>query len=1283
MFVTVILANSSNLMAQTSVLHLIPHFHYDVAWLETEDSYGAKGADLIHQYLATAKNDPGYKFVLDQVPLLKYFFRYYPNEIQYLQQLIAEGRCEIFGSLNVQGDEDLVIGESLVRQIIYGQKWYEENLNTRGSGAWNIDDFGHALQMPQVLARSGLKFCAFARGGDLTTRPKYSEFYWMAPDGSKILTHWMPAHYNASSDVGNQENDNTDIQATINKLKASSLTGHMFSLNGDDMTPPRLFLSQAIKNWNSTNADIQLRNSTPSDFFNAVLAKGTAIPQLGPMEFQREFTGCYSSRIDIKQRNRKIEHLMLTSEKISAMASIEGMSFPTDLFNENGADFLINQMHDILPGSAIDPVYIDATARFNRCENAFNRALDNALNNLLSKVNTQPLTGAAAKPLVVFNQLNWARHEILIIPYDAVALPYPFIVTDNTGKEITYQIIGNNYIAFLVDVPSFGYTTYFFQKGITPKVSAIETKQAAINPVLENSDYSVSFNSSGEISSLKDKTITNKDWFRGAIHKANQLTVRADNGNSWEYKRGSEAGSTANFQQAIEIFKGPVVQRTVITGAIPSSSVVHREVRIYEGFRRIDFLTDFNWQGTWNYVFVSFPFNTGTKRVDGVPYGSIERPVGQYPVCMWSDMGTGQEGITLLNKGLPDYEVTADGGNITLLRSHGGPNGNSVDHYMKGFQSFEYSLFPHTGSHIAAGSAQRGWEYNSPLVYRWAENHTGTLASSKSYLTADSTAILSVFNQDDYGYQMRFFNPYNSAIPDYKIKLNASGILKIEETNLMGASSADLSGGSNSLTSFKAMEIKSVRGVLTSPEGSRLIIIPDTAIYLNQGQKGWITIKAVSPSGKLAYSSSGKVRLSSGSASMSFSIDGTNWSNSLDAVLNMGIVKIFLRDTVSGSSEVTATDLSGKLTPVNKSNLFILGYDHLSFIPVDSVLAPLSAECPVTLESRDQRNLRFTGSEVLLVKLKSTKSSLLFSTVNGSWQKELIANISDGQLKFRIRDTVEGKASIVATCVSNPEIKQVSLQNIYTCKNLAQLKTVTADGETNSNERAAYAVDGSLKTKWCSASTEPHWLQVDFGAVTKLDYFVVKHAGAKQAPLGDPGYDDVSAMNTTSFQIQTSGSVLGPWKTIVNVDKNPSTAQGDVTYHHLAEPVNTRFVRLYITDAGQDAATRIYEFEAYYLGSVALSGEDKTLPKNYFLLQNYPNPFNPNTVIGYELPVKVHVSLSVFDILGREVAALVNEEQQPGIYSANFNASSLTSGVYFYKLKAGGFSASGKMLLLK
>jgi hypothetical protein len=132
-----------------------------------------------------------------------------------------------------------------------------------------------------------------------------------------------------------------------------------------------------------------------------------------------------------------------------------------------------------------------------------------------------------------------------------------------------------------------------------------------------------------------------------------------------------------------------------------------------------------------------------------------------------------------------------------------------------------------------------------------------------------------------------------------------------------------------------------------------------------------------------------------------------------------------------------------------------------------------------------------------------------------------------------------------------------------------------------------------------------------------------------------------------------------------------------------AQPIDGRSA-YFTTTSGWTAITNVdLMVRAFMTGQPTSVGNEKSLPKEFALLQNFPNPFNPATKIGYQLPARSQVSLKVFDVLGREVATLVNEEKQAGAYSALWNAHGMASGVYFYKLQAGTYTETKKLMLLR
>ncbi len=251
-------------------------------------------------------------------------------------------------------------------------------------------------------------------------------------------------------------------------------------------------------------------------------------------------------------------------------------------------------------------------------------------------------------------------------------------------------------------------------------------------------------------------------------------------------------------------------------------------------------------------------------------------------------------------------------------------------------------------------------------------------------------------------------------------------------------------------------------------------------------------------------------------------------------------------------------------------------------------------------------------------------------------------------------------------------------KKIFKTDNYARIAVAMASGSTNNKETGSMAIDGNLETKWCCEA--PCWLLVKLPEKTELNYFVVKHAGAGEAPWGTSGHGDSPELNTAKFFIQIPDTT-GGWQNIVSVDNNPGTSEGNVTRHFLGKPVKTNRVRLFITDPGADKMARIYEFEMYN------KKESKTGKENFGLLNNYPNPFNQSTTINYFLQKSGTVRLDVYNTLGERVKTLVKNKLENGWQAISWDGKNkygnpCSVGVYFCVLDMGAKKVVKKMVLL-
>jgi hypothetical protein len=227
--------------------------------------------------------------------------------------------------------------------------------------------------------------------------------------------------------------------------------------------------------------------------------------------------------------------------------------------------------------------------------------------------------------------------------------------------------------------------------------------------------------------------------------------------------------------------------------------------------------------------------------------------------------------------------------------------------------------------------------------------------------------------------------------------------------------------------------------------------------------------------------------------------------------------------------------------------------------------------------------------------------------------------------------------------------------------NLALNKLAVASSVQAPEFQPTLAVDGSMTTRWASQYADPQWICVNLGATNKVDSILLNWESAYAA-----AYD---------VQVSTDSA---NWTSVYST----STNSGGMNNIKIL-PVDARWVKVIGSRRGTAWGYSLWEFSVFKAGSGVLDVPPNQLPLGYQLQQNHPNPFNPTTSIRYSLPLAAKVTLNVFNTLGQVVATLVDAVQDAGSYDVQFDGSNVTSGVYYYRIVAGDFSATKKMLLMK
>ncbi|MBI4243358.1 MAG: hypothetical protein HY606_04635 [Planctomycetes bacterium] len=755
---------------------MIPQFHYDVVYCDTFEGYLIRSFANLIEMLNLMDKYPDYKFLIEQVILIKEFWDRFPEHRTRLRQLAKDRRIELSPGMYLVPDMNLISGESLIRQIEIGKKWIKDKLGLEPRTCWIADCWGHHGQLPQILKKCGYEYYVFSRAMrmDITDR---SEFYWQGLDGTRILTHWIPIGYDGftfhgftykprAEEILEYKTDGLscqefDLKRLSNQLEILSkhATGKTILIpDGTDFGRPQLDGPNVLNEWNRRYPDRPIKFSLASDTLHAFENQKDNIP-IVTADFNPAFQGTYASRIDIKQNNRFLENHIETAEKLLSCLQIEridNLYFEYEL-NNVVTLMLYNQFHDIICGSIIDEAYQDTVNKYQEAIGSIQKIIISRLDKLFSsdEKSSDKVGLMAFNPLcreredIIHGRISFSKDEVEDIK-----------ITNQKGEVIPVQIIDKKTvlrndiphntefsIIFGSSLPALGYKGYNIE--LVTKRQSYPNSFFIKNNILENKFYKLQLSNSGVIKNLIHKgsglefVDQNRPYF-------NDLVFQTDQGDFWEYYeapvngglrttriysdpyplnnnvRGREAVFAHQRPHEIEVVeKGPVRLTVRVKGKISfwaNTWGYIQYIYLYNNIQRIDFRTELIPTGRHYRVRVCFPTNIEDGKIRyEIPFGIQERPEGEYPALNWIDYSDNSKGICLINKGLPGNNVTDRVMMLSLFRAidMGPRKHKSETGYAEGKkQVFEYSLVPFSVDDDNYHPALYGKEVNLPVITR-------------------------------------------------------------------------------------------------------------------------------------------------------------------------------------------------------------------------------------------------------------------------------------------------------------------------------------------------------------------------------------------------------------------------------------------------------------------------------------------------------------------------------------------------------------------------------------
>ncbi|MCU0454570.1 MAG: glycosyl hydrolase-related protein [Bacteroidetes bacterium] len=716
--------------AKLFTLHFTANAHIDAAWLwrERETIEVCRNTFTSANNIMDAKRDA--TFAQSQAVFYRWMEELHPDVFKRIRDRVKEGRWEIVGGMWVEPDCNLPSGDSWMRQLLYAKRYFRKTFGVDVQLGWNPDSFGYNGNMPMLYRSAGIDaFITQKIGWNDTNVFPHRLFWWESPDGSRILSVFPFDYVN---NIGQPHG----LVDWLRQFEANTGFRNLIVLFGvgNHGGGPSLEMMRRIDRLATVPIYPKVEFGTARSYLDWIKAQDLSSVPVWKDELYLEYhQGTFTTQAAVKKANREHENLLTGAETFSAVASRLGKPYPADALRTAWETVMFNQFHDILPGSSIREVYVDAAVSNAKARELGEFERGRSLAFLASQINTASLP--AGRPVVLFNQLGWDRTDLARVPLpkgDSATVS----VFDAKGVEIPSQMVRtgplSTEVIFVAKIPAIGYATYLLR----PRTTKQHVHPLSISYTsLANEHYTVAIDpETGWLKSIVDKR-SGREVLAGP---GNELQLLEDLPKAWDAWNIGLTGVRfpTRFRRMEIIERGPVrvilrlhhtylkpgVKRAAPTEDFPTS-FFSQDIMLYRGLDRIDFITQADWWEDKTMVKIAFPVTVRDSAATyEIPFGTIRRSTGtttsvekaqfEVPSHRWADLSQSDRGVSLLNRSKYGYDIKDNLMRLSLLRSPKWPDPTAD----RGAHTIEYALLPHEGTWEDANTVRHGYEYNSPLI---------------------------------------------------------------------------------------------------------------------------------------------------------------------------------------------------------------------------------------------------------------------------------------------------------------------------------------------------------------------------------------------------------------------------------------------------------------------------------------------------------------------------------------------------------------------------------------
>ncbi len=661
----------------------VGHAHIDTAWLWPTRETVRKCARTFSNQLTLLKRYPEHHFVCSQAAQYQWMKDEYPELFERIKDEVARGSWEPVGGMWVEPDTNVPSGESLVRQLILGKRFFCEEFGIETHELWIPDVFGYSAALPQIAQQAGVTALITQKMSWNDTNPfPHTTFWWEGHDGSQLLAHFPPADtysgdFSLSELAAGQDRGVGTDGAALNLY----LYGY-----GDGGGGPTAAMLERYRRTADLDGLPKITHSTVGEFFDRLRDEGRDLPVWVGELYLEAHRATLTTHADVKLANRRGEEALRAAEMWSVAASLDRRQ----ALEQAWKVLLVQQFHDILPGSSIHWVYEDTRAHHAEVLEITSSIISESL----EAVAHPESNDTSNDGLVAFNGASSDRTEVTELPDGSLTL---------------------------VSVPACGWS----QVRLPHKASLapVEVGEGWI----DNGLLRVSWDSNGLLHSIWDRDEDREVIADG--QQANLFQLHEDNPrffDAWDVDR-SYLDHVTNLLaiDAIETVENDPLRAGIRFKRRFGQSTITQTMRLAAGTRRLEFHTEIDWHERHRFLKVAFPVAIrSTCATYEIQHGHIERPTvantswdtARFEVCghRWADLSEPGYGVALLNDCKYGYDIAGNVMRLSLLRSPGWPDPEAD----QGNHRFAYALLPHSGDLRTSDGviAQAEW-FNLPIMF--------------------------------------------------------------------------------------------------------------------------------------------------------------------------------------------------------------------------------------------------------------------------------------------------------------------------------------------------------------------------------------------------------------------------------------------------------------------------------------------------------------------------------------------------------------------------------------